>query len=533
MRNILSMQDESLPGFGSRHSWLLQAILNPNFTGVVQMPFRPGFRVFAARSYKPLTVFLLSLCVLALCHLKMGAEVSGLIRVALGLGVGCVILSVLMSREWKRMPAKTSVGIVGSGAKLSPDKAVAHVGSLIIGLLGLLLICAKFHNQFTWTIYPTLSLLGGFALGFSGVMMLLHAVSPENSMAAKVQTPAHTYVIPERLDVLAGAVAAGMVLGTTLVEIDAFKGFSLSAGVVWLPAVLAWCGVCASWLTAKVLKNMALDLPPSTGRMLNVFVMTVIAYFLVGNMLPRYWVIEGKEKLSSEIFLAAEIGIIGGFFLMETSCAYVWLRTRYYAWTFGRFDCESWYFKPFRHVFRIVCLAVPVLLVAGFLMYAFEMVGLYGIIVSAVAMLSNLNARLSFGAAGSSLSLPAKVAVRQGNNQKATKPAFAAFFGLVSRNQHTRTVSQISGRRDDADVVPAFAFRSRLRWHHDRRFGGKSSVRPIRNSRVWGFAIQIGRTLGRQIILVRQFLFRFIPEWNTFAAEANHCARDTDQRQTV
>lgn len=480
MPNVLSLRNENLPGSVSPHSWLRQAILNPGFTSLAQKPFRPGFRSFVARSYKPLTVFLLSLAISALCYLKMGREVSGLIATALTVGVGCVLLSVLAAREWKPVPAKHLVA-----ARLLPGEAVAHIGTLVVGLLGLLFIYAKCHDQFTWTVYPTLSLLGGFALGFSGVMLLMHAVSPgdgaaKNSIPAKPQTPVPAYVIPERLDVLAGAVAASMILGTTLVEIDTFKGFTLSAGVVWLPAVLAWCGVCASWLTAKALKNTALDLPPATGRMLNVFVMTVLAYVLVDGMLPGYWVIEGTERLSSEIFLAAEIGIIGGFALMEIGCAYVWLRTRYYAWTFGRFDRESWHFKPFRHAFRTVCLVVPVAMVAWFLWYAFETVGLYGILVAAVAMLSNLNARLSFAKTDK---LPANVAAKTGHGHgtggRIAMPSFAGFFGSVPETVSIPMPSRVSRVRAAFAPPPASWFQ--LRPWYGWRFGG-TSVRAARDS---------------------------------------------------
>ena len=487
MHDVLFTQNKNLMDAGSWHSGLLQAILNPAFTGLAQRPFRPDFRSFATRSYKSLTVFLLSLFVLCLCFLKIGQDVSALILTAVGVGVGSVILSILVSREWKPLPAKHSVGSPAFSIRLSPDKAVAHVGSLIIGLLGLLFIYAKFHSRFAWTVYPTLSLLGGFALGFSGVMLCIYAVSRENSMFEKAKTPVQTYVIPERLDVLAGAVAASMILGTTLVEVEAFKDFSLSAGVVWMPAVLAWCGVCASWLTANVLKTIELELPPTIARMLNVFVMTVIAYVLVGNMLPGYWVIEGNEKLSSEIFLAAEIGIIGGFALLEISRAYGWLRTRYYAWVFRKSDREIWLFKPFRHTFRIVCLAVPVLLIAGFLTYAFEEVGLYGILVSSVAMLSNLNARLSFSKKAivkdGITDSPTSDVVRAVKSHGGAKPVVSMFSGLVSHTKTIPVTSRPLGKpQGHATIARTFSLQLLYRPWWNRRFGGKSGIWPVHDA---------------------------------------------------
>jgi hypothetical protein len=477
---ILSMKNSSFDkakGLANANTWQarpLETLLAGAFTSLIQRPFRPNFRLFATRSYKPMTIFFLSSLVLALCYLKSGQDIAALIRTAVGAGIGCILLSIFISREWKSATRSASVRAV---AKLSPDRAVTHVGSLMIGILGLLFVYAKFHSQFMWSVYPTLSLLGGFALGFSGVMLLMHAFATEGGQAfaslssqkQEARTSLQTAAMPERLDVLAGAVVASMILGTTLVEIDSFKEYSLPAGVVWMPAVLAWCGICASLVTAKVLKNFMLGLPPAIGRMMNIFVMTIVAYLLVDGMLPSYWVIEGREKLSSEIFLAVEIGIIGGFVLLEVGNAYAWLRTRYYAWTFKRFDREAWYFKPFRHAFRIVCLVVPVLLVAVFLTYAYDHVGLYGILVAAVAMLSNLNAQLSFGKKSVLTDLTDQVVPRHYNNRGEKKSVFALpKIGLRYKNA-------FSPRRNFSIDRCKSAY---LMWKTDLTFNFNSRYRP-------------------------------------------------------
>lgn len=486
------------------NTWPLSKFLNGAPAGLIQNPFRPDFRLFAIRSYKALTIFFLSSLVLVLCWLKSGQDLAALIRTAAFSGIGCIILSILISREWSLRPAGRSFGV--RAAKVSLNGAVAHIGSLLVGLLGLLFVYAKFHSQFAWTVYPTLSLLGGFALGFSGVMLVLHAA--ENSMVSKAKTRLHATAIPERLDVLAGAVAANMILGTTLVETDSFRDFAMPAGVVWLPAVLAWCGVCASFVTAKLLKRFTAGLPPSIGRMMNVFVMTIIAYVLVYGMLPGYWVIEGQEKLSSEIFLAAEVGIIGGFLLLETSNAYAWLRNHYYAWTFNKFDREVWYAKPFRHIFRIICLTVPVLLAAVFLVYTYQYVGLYGILVSAVAMLSNINARLSFAKNQEFPAVPHNNATHSKSIPAKRKPAFAMIGSGIYANAAVQVRNAATKPQDRRNYVPLQS--AQYDW--------------------FGFFNQ-WRYLSTIFVPRRPDLSLNV---NTFATGIfNHRVRDTDQRQAV
>ena len=366
-----------------------------------QKPFRPNFSLWAARSYKPLTVFLLALVVLLLCYVKVGAEIMSIAQSATIIGAACVIISILLSPEWtKGAVAKIAHYSLAIPQYISASRAFSHTGSVMVGLAGLILAYANHHSQFVWTIYPTLSLLGGFALGSSLIMLLVNTMDREETSSTSkteaIKRAAHLGVIPERLDVLAGAVVAGVLLGTTLVEINTsnLAEDSLAAGIVWLPAVLAWCGVGASLLMRQVLKN--LDLPATIKRIMSVFVMLIVAYVLVSTLMPSYWVIEGQEKLSSEIFLAAGVGIIGGFMLLEADHGYKWLRTQYYAWVLQKPTKEAWYMRPFRHLFRMVCLTIPVVLVAWFLKQAFDHVGLYGIIIAAVALLSNLNVQFTF-----------------------------------------------------------------------------------------------------------------------------------------
>jgi len=380
-----------------RQSGWLTALRRPFAVAVTQKPFRPNFSAWATRAYKPLTVFMLALLVLLVCYVKAGLEVMSVTQTAVITGVGCIILSILLSPEWAgQSVVKTSEPSVFSVLQISPGQAFSHAGSLVIGLAGLMLVYANHHNQFVWSVYPTLSLIGGFALGGSSIMLLVSVVGGASMKDAEnAKTAVHPRVIPERLDVLAGAVVAGILLGTTLVETNTFnlEDNGLSAGLVWVPVMLAWCGICTSLIMGRVLKTV--DLPPTVKRILNLSALLIVAYILVVNMMPVYWVIEGKEKLSSEIFLAASLGSVGSFALLEAGYAYKWLRTRYYAWVLQRPSQEAWYLRPLRHLFRTICLSIPVVLVAWFLKGTFDHVGLYGIVIAAISLLANLNAPLS------------------------------------------------------------------------------------------------------------------------------------------
>ncbi|MDJ1480347.1 hypothetical protein QNI16_07615 [Cytophagaceae bacterium YF14B1] len=403
MRNNLSNEIAVLLNVIFGRSGSLATLRTPFSVAVTQKPFRPNFKMWAARSYKPLTVFVLSALVLLLCYVKAGFEILSVAQTAIMAGAGCIILSILLSPEWTRKAViKFAKSALSLSLQLSPSKAFSHVGSLIISMNGLMLVYANHHSQFAWTVYPTLSLLGGFALGSSAIMLLINALDREDihkpaMVRAEVLKKAHHLgVMPERMDVLGGAVVAGILLGTTLVEINTsnMDDLSLTAGVVWLPVVLAWCGICTSVVMGYMLKHA--DLPAAIKRILNVLVMMVVAYTSVVTMMPAYWVVEGKEILSSEIFLAAGLGTIGSFLLWEANYAYQWLRTHYYDWVINKLQKEFWYLRPLRHLFRMICLTIPVILIGWFMKQAFDHVGLYGIIIATIALLSNLNVQLPF-----------------------------------------------------------------------------------------------------------------------------------------
>ncbi len=389
MRSIFS---DEITGFRNilRRRLVFASVLRDSLsTPITQRPFRPNFSAWLASSYKPLTVFILSAFVLVLCYVRATATIMPVITSAIITGAASIILSILLSPEWIQKIAIQATTHQTIAWKISPNRALTHPSTLVIGLLGLLMIYSHYQDSILWTVFPTLSLLGGYSLGGSVIMLLVCLLEEHASSPTKKSNSQR--IIPERLDVVAGAVVAGMLVGTTMADSGEI---SLSAGVVWLPAVLAWCGVCASLSMNYIFKWI--ELPLVIKRIISVGVMLLISYVLVDLLLPIFWVIDGHEKLSSEIFLAAGVGVVGGFFLLEAAHGYAWVRTLYYAWMIQHMKKEAWFLKIFRHLFRNVCVAIPIVLVAYFLKHTFEYVGLYGIVVAAITLFSNLNVHLLF-----------------------------------------------------------------------------------------------------------------------------------------
>jgi K(+)-stimulated pyrophosphate-energized sodium pump len=128
-------------------------------------------------------------------------------------------------------------------------------------------------------------------------------------------------------------------------------------------------------------------------KLLNALLMGGITLGAIKCMLANHWVLGGREYHALHVFYTVLAGIAGGLVFHEAGRFYSYCRVQYHAY-FRLFSTKEWLVcKVLRLVVRTVYMVLPPVIAALFFLVAFQYAGLYGIMLSLVAMLSNLTTR--------------------------------------------------------------------------------------------------------------------------------------------
>jgi Na+/H+-translocating membrane pyrophosphatase len=351
-------------------------------------------------AYKPLTVFALSVFALFFCyHIFLDKYVAVWQRTMIAAAVS-VSFGMFLKPKFYRVPEQIpntwtqQIAMVLASA-FHRKSNVANVGTLVLSLLGLLVVFESHQERYTWDVFSTLSVLASFALGASSVLLCVQcfSLSASTQQLKPVYREIDDLLKPDRLETLVGALVATMLLGAVLANKTFIAQSWLPAGSILLPVALTLSGICLSALTSilfRVRYWAQISRLYTTEKLLNALLMIAAAYFLVDFFLPYTWVMNGKEHRAIEMFYAVQAGIIGGLLLNKAIILYRLCRCKYYEYLSNTEKEESWLYIGLRFVFRSFCLVVPIMIVAGFFLFAYQYVGLYGIMLAMLAMLSNL-----------------------------------------------------------------------------------------------------------------------------------------------
>ncbi len=400
MENILN-----LSFFGSallvlttlRLTWLIGITENAEKVQAVFGAFGQKLEDWLQSAYKPLTVLLLSGLVLSLCytatadkylHIGQAALIAGLISTGLG------ITFTTLSADIQRMLQISFGNQTPFSVPLSAGKAFVNIRNLIFCLLSLLLVLLTYQPGFQWGLYPTLSLLSGFALGSSTALLMAYLYR------GKSAKPSHPKILKaDRMDAFAAAITAGMLLGASLSEMNVTRISAWVSGPVILPLVLALSGVMVSAVSVFLLNLKQKSLETGLGfavKLTNALLLILVAYVVLRFLLPETWMIWGREYKMVHVFYAVQTGIIASLLFHEMAGLYSYCRLKYHAYNARIPAGEHFIFTSMRTVFRSICVIVPLVIAAWLSWEAYQFVGLYGLVLTTVAMLSNMTTHFSF-----------------------------------------------------------------------------------------------------------------------------------------
>ncbi len=378
---------------------------------VISGLFYEKIHVFLQQAYKPLILSVLSAFVLFVCYkitgdryLSMwaGAVMGGVTSI----GVGALLKPGLAS--FSIDTASYSQRTHKSVQLLLDEKNINNAGTLFVGLLSLLLVLINYQSTFNWNSYAVLSLLASFASGASGLLLCMHAYefATTHYILTQHKSPTTSRAVSgkilndERFDTLLGTLAGAMLLGTTLCNISMFQNFWLLASPVLLPLALTISGVSISSLAATLGRFNGWKKDPVaylSEKMVSAVIMIISAFFITQHLLPSYWVCNGIEYTAMQVFYAAQAGIIGGLLTNKVAQGYKTFHRKYFSYLARKSFRVTMMDSVFHFTISTLSALLPIFLISIPMLFSYQLVGLYGIVIALVAMLANLSTQLTTG----------------------------------------------------------------------------------------------------------------------------------------
>jgi hypothetical protein len=287
------------------------------------------------------------------------------------------------------------------------EKHINNGGTLFICLASLLLVMVNHHAGYTWNAFTVMSLVASFAIGAAGLLLYMHLYEFISNYGKVVQQntavkSVHSGKIlsNQRFDSLAGALVAAMLMGTTMCGISTFQKLWLPAGPVILPLVLTVSGVGISSCMATIARIKGWKRDPAaylTEKMVSALFMIIAAFAIIQYLLPSFWVCNGTEYTSMQVFYAAQAGIIGGLLTNKVVKGYNAIHRKYFSYLAKKSFRVSMMDSVFHFTINTFSALLPVVLIMLSILFSYELVGLYGIVIALIAMLANVSTQLVTG----------------------------------------------------------------------------------------------------------------------------------------
>ena len=438
----------SIPAFGVlaliftfiKSSWVgKQDPGTPKMKGIAES-IQEGAMSFLRAEYKVLAIFVACIAVLLVFGGMQSESSSPLAAISFVVGAFCSALAGFIGMKVATKAnvrtthaARTSLG---DGLRVAfAGGSVMGMGVVGLGVLGLGGLFVIFSNSFGTDeagIAKVMNVIAGFSFGASSIALFARvgggiytkAADVGADLVGKVEAgipedhPLNPATIADNVgdnvgdvagmgadlfESYVGSIIATMVLGAAFISMPEFADTN-GLGAVLLPLLLAGLGIIASIIGTFFVRVKDGGSPHralNTGELVAAVILLIGTYALTSVMLPESWTTAADVTITPlKVFGAVIAGLVAGLGIGFITEHYTGTGT-----------------GPVKSIVRqsvtgsatniisglgvgMISTALPIIILAAAILFAYEWAGLYGIAIAAVGMLSNTGIQLAVDAYG-------------------------------------------------------------------------------------------------------------------------------------